>query len=132
MPAGEVAMARVALIVEDNALNHQLLSDLMSLHGYIVQSASCVEDAQAILAGVRPDIVLMDIDIPGGGGESVLRSIRNNPAIAKVPVVAVTGFAMQGDRERLLAAGFDDYISKPIDVRTFVSRVESLVHGSRP
>ena len=86
-----------------------------------------VDEAKAVLGRERPNLVLLNLQIPGGGGELVLRGIRATPALESVPVVAFTAFAMRGNRERLLAAGFDGYIAKPIDVREFGPTVESLL-----
>jgi len=86
-----------------------------------------VSQAHARLSEHRVELVLLDVQIPGGGGEVVLRTIRNDPAFSKLPVVAVTAAAMSGDRARFLAAGFDGYISKPIDTKTFASVVEGFI-----
>ncbi|MBI3271786.1 MAG: response regulator [Planctomycetes bacterium] len=117
------------LIVEDNPFNLNLLRDLLTFNGHTVESASSVPEARDRLRLHRHDMVLMDIDIPGGGGELVLRGIRADAELAGLPVVAVTGYAMAGDRERLLAAGFDEYVSKPISIRTFLARIETCLKG---
>ena len=114
------------LVVEDNPLNRRLVRDLLELNGHRVREAECVADGRAELQRTLPDLVLLDVGIPGGGGELLLAEIRGNPSLAGLPVVAVTAYAMQGDRERLLKAGFDEYISKPINTRTFVVDVETI------
>lgn len=112
------------LVVEDMALSRKLFRDLLALEGHEVEEATSVEEARAALQASPPDLVLLDVQIPGGGGEALLAEIRADPRTAHLPVVAVTAFAMPGDRERLLERGFDDYIAKPIDTRTFVVTVE--------
>lgn len=120
----------VILIVEDNPMNRDLLRDILEDRGHSILEAADVSQAERLLGGPPPDIVLLDVLIPGGGGEAVLRAIRARPALVLVPVVAVTAFAMAGDERRLLDAGFDAYISKPIDTRVFGATVERLI-GSR-
>lgn len=119
------------LIVEDNPMNRMLVRDILAHRGHETREACNVAEAESILREADvPDIVLLDVQIPGGGGEAVLRAMRADPRYAEVPIVAVTAFAMSGDRERLLAAGFDAYVSKPIDTRVFGPTVESLI-GSK-
>jgi CheY-like chemotaxis protein len=113
------------LLVEDNPLNRKLARDVLEHRGHEVVEAVDVEQGWAA-AGRFPDVVLLDVQIPGGGGEALLRRIRGAPGVAALPVVAVTAFAMEGDRERFLALGFDGYLSKPIDTRTFAATVEGF------
>jgi CheY-like chemotaxis protein len=115
------------LLVEDNVLNRRLAEVALEARGHHVRQADSADAARASLDQVVPDVILMDIEIPGGGGEALLREIRAQPARARLPIIAVTALAMQGDRERLLRAGFDGYISKPIDVGTFGPEIEALV-----
>lgn len=105
-------MARV-LIVEDNELNRILARELVAADGHSVTEATTADEALALVRPGAFDVVLLDVQIPGGG-HSVLWTLRADPLLAPLPVVAVTAFAMSGDRERLLEAGFDDYVSKPI------------------
>lgn len=114
------------LLVEDNLLNRRLAEVTLLARGHLVLQADSVDAARASLDRQMPDIILMDIELPGGGGELLMREIRGQPARAHLPIIAVTALAMQGDRERLLEAGFDGYISKPIDVRTFGREIESF------
>ena len=120
-------MRATILVVEDNPLNLQLVRDILEYRGHAVEVAMTVPDARLRLQAGRPDLVLLAIQVPGGGGETLLREIRASAALADLPVIAVTALAMDGDRERLLAAGFDGYLSKPIDTRTFGPTVESFV-----
>ena len=115
------------LVVEDNSLNLQLVRDILEHRGHEIESAMTVQEARAKLQRAKPDVVLLDIQLPGGGGEGLLREIRGTVALADLPVVAVTALAMDGDRERLLVAGFNGYVSKPIDTLTFAATVESFI-----
>jgi len=118
------------LVVEDNALNLRLMRDILELRGHEVVEAGDVPQGREQLERCAPDLVLLDIGIPGGGGEALLRDIRSDPKRTRLPVIAVTAYAMQGDRERLLALGFDAYLSKPIDTRTFAGDVEAVLTAS--
>jgi two-component system, cell cycle response regulator DivK len=105
------------MIVEDNERNIKLLRHLLGARGYGTIEARSGEEAVALGRAERPDLVLMGIQLPGMDGVAALRELRSLRETAATPVIAVTAFAMQDDRERLLAAGFDGYIEKPIDVR---------------
>jgi two-component system cell cycle response regulator DivK len=115
------------LVVEDNAANRRLLHDLLEHRGHTVLEAETVDQGRAALRDAAVDLIVMDIQLPGGGGERLLREIREEPRLAALPVIAVTALAMQGDRDRFLRAGFDAYISKPIDVRRFGPEIESFL-----
>jgi CheY-like chemotaxis protein len=118
-------MSRI-LVVEDNPVNMKLVEEILRLGRHDIVGATTVEEARSRLShGAPPDLVLLDLHIPGGGGERVLNYIRAEPRLAQLPVIAVTAQAMQGDRERILEAGFDGYISKPIQVREFAAEVEA-------
>jgi two-component system cell cycle response regulator DivK len=121
-----VAPARI-LIVEDNPLNRLLIHDVLELRGHEVIEAATVDEARAVLARVRPDLLLLDVQIPGGGGEAIIREVRKRADLASLPIIAVTSLAMPGDRERLLSIGFQGYLSKPIDTRTFGAAIESYL-----
>jgi two-component system, cell cycle response regulator DivK len=125
-PERAVAPARI-LIVEDNSLNRLLIHDVLELRGHDVFEAATVSEARDILAAVRPDLLLLDVQIPGGGCEAVIREVRKRPELNDLPIVAVTSLAMPGDRERLLSIGFQGYLSKPIDTRTFGAAIESYL-----
>ncbi len=125
IPAGR-ASARI-LIVEDNPLNRLLFHDILQLRGHEVLEAATVDEARAVLARSTPDLVLLDVQIPGGGGEAVIREVRKRRDLAALPIVAVTSLAMPGDRERLLSIGFQGYLSKPIDTRTFGAAIEAFL-----
>lgn len=129
--AGQRARARI-LVVEDNALNRLLVHDILELRGHEVLEASNVDEARRILETSPPDLLLLDVQIPGGGGEVVVREVRADSRLAAMPIVAVTSLAMPGDRERLLASGFQGYLSKPIDTRTFAAAVEAYLDAGDP
>ena len=114
------------LLVEDNLLNRQLARDILEYRGHEVVVAASVEEARFQLRLSTPDIVLLDIQIPGDG-ETLAKEIRANPALKGLPVIAVTAYAMEGDRDRLLSVGFDAYIAKPIDTKHFGPTVESFI-----
>jgi CheY-like chemotaxis protein len=114
------------LLVEDNPANRRLVRDLLKFRGHEVVEANDGSEFWAKLWPL-PDVVLMDLQMPGESGEQILARIRSDDRIASLPVVAVTASAMAGDKERLMRAGFDGYLSKPIDVRSFGSVVESFV-----
>ena len=115
------------MIVEDNERNIKLLRDVLGAHGYRTIEARSGEDAIALVPVERPELVLMDIQLPGMDGVAALRELRGMAATAGTPVIAVTAFAMKDDRERLLAAGFDGYVEKPIDVRALPALLRSYL-----
>jgi two-component system, cell cycle response regulator DivK len=120
--AGELIM-----IVEDNERNLKLLRDLLGAYGYRTVEARSGEDAIPLARAERPRLVLMDIQLPGIDGVAALRELRRLPETAATPVVAVTAFAMKDDRERLLSAGFDGYLEKPVNVHELRSNVEAYL-----
>jgi two-component system, cell cycle response regulator DivK len=114
------------LIVEDNPRNLKLARDLLQIHGFRTLEATTGADALTIAESELPRLVLLDIQLPDLDGASVLAELRRRPRTARIPVVALTAFAMHGDRERFLEAGFDGYISKPVAVKTFAAEVQLL------
>jgi two-component system cell cycle response regulator DivK len=118
-----VTVNRRILIVEDNERNMKLVRDVLGATGYETIEAASGEAAVTLAAEETPDLVLMDIQLPDIDGREALRRLRADERTAAVPVLAVTALAMQGDRERFLRAGFDGYLSKPIDVAELVRTV---------
>ncbi len=114
---------REILVVEDNRQNYELVEFLLEDAGYAVRRAADAPELRRELAGGLPDLVLMDIHLPGVDGLSLVSEIRVLPGAEALPIIAVTAHAMRGDRERFLAAGCDGYISKPIDIATFTGEV---------
>jgi len=121
---------RKVLVVEDNDMNMQLVEYLLEEGGYQIAKASSGEEALAAThdtAIAAPDLILMDIHLPGMDGLSVVRELKSNPRTAHTPILALTAHAMRGDRDRFLEAGCDGYISKPIDVKTFLASIEQYM-----
>jgi len=122
---------KLVLLVEDNEKNMKLARDILRFKGFRVTEATTGEDAVASAATEPPDLVLMDIQLPGIDGIEAFRRIRSDPKTAKIPVVALTASVMAGDRERFDKAGFDGFIAKPIDVKQFPDQVASYLAKGR-
>jgi two-component system cell cycle response regulator DivK len=114
------------LVVEDNERNMKLLRDVLSASGYRALEATTGADAVELVGRHQLDLVLLDVQLPDLDGVDVLRVIRTDARTALLPVVAVTAQAMDGDRERFLRAGFDEYLPKPVDVRELLDVVQRL------
>ena len=112
------------LVVEDNERNMKLFRDVLQASGFRTLEATTGEQAVELVFEHRPDLVLMDIQLPDFDGIEALGRVRANDSFASVPVVALTAQAMEGDRERFLAAGFDGYLSKPVNIAEFVITVK--------
>src|SRR5215210_9460302 len=113
----------LVLIVEDNPRNMKLVRDLLDYAGYRTLGVSNAEDGIELARSRRPDLVLMDVQLPDMDGVEALGRLRAEPDVGEMPIVALTAFAMKDDRERFLAAGFDAYIEKPLNVREFPGQV---------
>ncbi len=111
------------LIVDDNATNLKLAAEVLELEGYSVMRAMDAEDAIVKLQECLPDLILMDIALPGMDGLSLTRLIKTDPRTRSVPVIALSAFAMKGDEEKALAAGCNGYITKPISTRNFPAQI---------
>jgi CheY-like chemotaxis protein len=116
-----------ALIAEDNPVNRELFRELLEGRGYSVEEACDGEEALEMLERARPDILLLDLGMPKLDGFGVVRKIRENIKLADLPVLAVTAYAMRGDREKALDAGFDGYLSKPINAVLLGQELERLL-----
>jgi CheY-like chemotaxis protein len=116
------------LVIEDNIKNLKLVRDVLQFAGYEVVEARTGEEGLKAASTCEPDLVLMDLQLPGIDGTETLRRLRASGQ-PRVPVVAVTAFAMREDRNRALAAGFDGYVEKPISVRSFAGQVDAFLHG---
>ena len=122
--------ARKILVVEDNDMNMQLVEYLLEEGGFEIAKASSGEEALALArdpATIAPDLILMDIHLPGMDGLSVVRAMKSDEHMRQVPILALTAHAMRGDKDRFLEAGCDGYISKPIDVKTFITSIEQYI-----
>jgi two-component system cell cycle response regulator DivK len=117
------------LVVEDNALNMKLFRDVLVATGYRTLEATTGGEAVELATEHAPDLVLMDIQLPDLGGVQALGRLRANERTATIPVLALTAQAMDGDRERFLAAGFDGYLSKPVNVRELIDTVRLHCDG---
>ena len=117
------------LVVEDNDKNMKLFRDVLQASGYSTIEATTGEQAVELALVHEPALVLMDVQLPGIDGVEALGQLRADAATAAIPVVALTAFAMKADRERFLAAGFDGYLSKPVDVAEFVETVRQHCRG---
>jgi CheY-like chemotaxis protein len=120
------------LVVEDNELNLKLVRDVLGYAGYEVVEARTGEQGVELAAECLPDLVLMDLQLPGIDGIEALRQLRASPLTQDVPVVAVTAFAMREDRERALRAGFDGYLEKPFGVHELAGQVRSYLPTGSP
>lgn len=119
---------RRVLVVEDNDMNMQLVEYLLEEGGASIVKATSGEEALSITRSADPfDLILMDIHLPGMDGLSVVREMKGDARTARVPILALTAHAMRGDKDRFLDAGCDGYISKPIDVKTFLSSIETYL-----
>jgi len=118
------AASKTVLIVEDNELNMKLFHDLLDAHGYDVVEARTGPEALEKVSEQRPDLILMDIQLPEVSGLEVTQKIKNNEELVDIPIIAVTAFAMKGDEERIREGGCEDYIAKPISVSSFLEKVK--------
>lgn len=112
------------LVIEDNEQNLYLTTYILEAHGYEVVSARNGRAGIELACQVKPALILLDIQLPEMDGYAVAQELKDNPAVSDVPIVAVTSYAMVGDRERILAAGCTGYIEKPIDPEAFVNQIE--------
>jgi two-component system cell cycle response regulator DivK len=117
------------LIVEDNDQNLELVRDILQAKGHRTLEAGTAEDGLEIARAQAPDLILMDIQLPGMGGIEALEVLRGDPATAAFPVVAITASVMMADREQIMRAGFDGFVEKPITVRSFLEVVERALQA---
>jgi len=122
----------LVLIVEDNDKNLKLVRDVLQAKGYRTIEAGTGEDGVRLAGEHHPDLVLMDIQLPGINGIEALRRLRADPATSAIPVAAVTASVMQQDRRTITEAGFDAYIGKPIDLKEFLATVRALLAPKAP
>jgi two-component system cell cycle response regulator DivK len=115
------------LVAEDNAVNRELLRELLEARGYTVLEARNGQEALQMIEETKPELLLLDIGMPVLDGFGVIRRIRENPSLAPLPVVAVTAYAMRGDREKILASGFDGYLSKPLNPSSLTEELDRLL-----
>jgi two-component system cell cycle response regulator DivK len=120
-------MSATVLVVEDNALNLKLVRDVLGHAGYRVLEAGNAERGIELAQAEGPDLILMDVELPGIDGVEALRRLRADAATSSIPIVALTALAMKEDRERFLSAGFDGYLEKPVSVPDLSGQVAALI-----
>jgi CheY-like chemotaxis protein len=132
-------MSRKILIVDDNPTNLKLVSDVLEFEGHEILKAVDAEQAQVVLADTLPDLILMDIALPGMDGLTLTRQLKADARTRHIRIVAITAFAMKGDDQKALDAGCDGYITKPIDTRALPGEVAGILarasggnHGKAP
>lgn len=121
------ARAKTVLIVEDNELNMKLFHDLLAAHGYRTIQTRNGLDAMALAREHRPNLILMDIQLPEVSGLEVTKWLKEDDDLRAIPVIAVTAFAMKGDEERIRSGGCEAYVSKPISVMTFLDTIRRFI-----
>lgn len=122
-------MGKKILVIEDNEVNLYLVTFMLKKSGYEVIPARNGREGLELAGRIEPDLILLDIQLPVMDGYGVARELKKNPALAHVPIVAVTSYAMAGDRERILAAGCEGYLEKPINPETFTAEIERRLSG---
>ncbi len=119
------------LVIEDNELNMKLVKGLIKIGKYHMLEAGDAESGIQIIREQRPDLVLMDLQLPGMDGLSATKVIKKDPTLKDIPIVALTSYAMQGDEERALEAGCTGYIAKPIDTRKFLETISKFFNDDK-
>jgi two-component system cell cycle response regulator DivK len=120
-------MKKTILIVEDNDLNLKLFRDLLTANGYETRETKDGLEAVALTRNIQPDLILMDIQLPEISGLDITRTIKNDESLKHIPIIAVTAFAMKDDEEKILKAGCEAYISKPISIEHFIGTVRKFI-----
>lgn len=119
------------LIVDDNPIDLKLAGELLEIAGFSTERVSDAEQAQLMLASVLPDLILIDIALPGMDGLTFTRRLKADPRLARVPVVALTAFAMPGDEQRAHASGCEGYLTKPLSTRQFSNQIVEILEAAR-
>ena len=122
-------MKKTVLIVEDNELNMKLFNDLLEAHGYATLKTSHGIEAMELARAHRPDLILMDIQLPEVSGLEVTRWLKADEELKSIPVIAITAFAMKGDEERIREGGCEAYMSKPISVSKFIATIKTYLEA---
>ena len=118
---------KMVLVVEDNPLNMKLIRSLLQLCDFDMLEAPDAESGIELAKKIKPDLILMDIQLPGMDGLSATQLIKNDPSLNKVPIVAITSYAMHGDEQKAKSAGCSGYIAKPIDTRSFLDTINEYM-----
>jgi CheY-like chemotaxis protein len=122
-------MSAKILVVDDNPTNLKLVSDVLAFEGHDILKAADAEEALLVLADTMPDLILMDIALPGMDGLTLTRKLKADERTRHIRIVALTAFAMKGDDQKAFGAGCDGYITKPIDTRKFPAQVATFLNG---
>jgi two-component system cell cycle response regulator DivK len=130
--AAPVDAAKIVLVVEDNTLNMKLFSAMLASQGYVVIEANDGPSGLAMAQQRLPDLIIMDIQLPGMSGLDVTNTLKNGEATKHIPIIATTAFALRGDEERFLGSGCDGYMAKPIAITEFLVLVDSFMKRARP
>ncbi len=117
------------LVIDDNTMNVELVTFVLAHEGFVIDSACDAREALLRIDSARPDLILMDIQMPGMDGLELTRHLKADPLRQHIVIVAFTAFAMQGDEAKMLAAGCDGYLSKPINVHTFAASIRAMLPG---
>ena len=116
-------MKKIVLIVEDDSQNRKLFRDLLNVKGYLTLEATDGKQGIEIARKMKPNLILMDIQMPVMDGLKAVKALKADPDTSDIPVVALTAYAMKGDEKKILEAGYDDYISKPINIKGFLNKI---------
>ncbi len=122
---------KTVLVIEDNEMNMKLVRALLQIGQYNMIEAGDAESGIQFARARKPDLILMDVHLPGMDGLSATRIIKEDPVLKHIPVIALTSYAMQGDAKKAMQAGCDGYITKPIDTRAFLDTIRKFLQGSR-
>jgi two-component system cell cycle response regulator DivK len=120
-------MSRKILIVEDNDKNRRLIADILNYYGYVVMEATNGQEGIDLTREFKPDLIFMDMQMPVMDGFTAIKILKNDPTTKHIKIIAITSFAMVGDKERILSAGADEYIPKPVNTMELPARVEKLL-----
>ena len=118
------------LIIEDNQKNLKLIRDVLQFRGYTTIEAETAEIGIELARKLQPALILMDVQLPGMDGGEALKILKSDAGTQHIPIIALTAFAMKGDRERLMVEGFDGYVAKPIDIKKILQVIESYLNGT--
>jgi len=124
-------MNKKILIVEDNPQNMRLIEMVLRAKGYTLLKATDGEEALDMALGELPDLIIMDIQLPKLSGLEVTKKLRETPAFSHIPIICLTAYAMKGDKERIIEAGFDAYLSKPIKTRELPRVITEMLHNTK-
>ena len=118
---------KTVMIIEDNELNMKLFNDLLQAQGYNTVQNMDGKDILKLARNNRPDLILMDIQLPGVSGVDITKTLKTDAELKAIPVIAVTAFAMKGDEEKIMGGGFDGYLSKPISIPLFLETITKFI-----